>query len=152
SNSLAKNETFDELQTQTQLKSKHLNEAFINILPYGDIIKPFLKTDAITANDMKLFLAKKGIFVKSVDRGKLIGLMSVLLFSPKELEDFKTLIDVKDRPVNTTNEIFQIKQNESLESVFKRIRPNFDNVTENLNTKLLDTPIFKPNPSNPNEY
>lgn len=152
SNSLAKNETFDELQTQTQLKSKHLNEAFINILPYGDIIKPFLKTDAITANDMKLFLAKKGIFVKSADRGKLIGLMSVLLFSPKELEDFKTLIDVKDRPVNTTNEIFQIKQNESLESVFKRIRPNFDNVTENLNTKLLDTPIFKPNPSNPNEY
>ncbi|MCT1523869.1 hypothetical protein [Sphingobacterium hotanense] len=147
-----KNETFDELQTQSDLKSKHLNEAFINILPYGDIIKPFLKTDAITANDMKIFLAKKGIFVKSADRAKLIGLMSVLLFSPKELEDFKTLIDVKDRPVNTTNEIFQIKQNESLENIFKRIRPNFDNITENLNTKLLDPPVFKPNPSNTNEY
>lgn len=152
SNSLVKNETFDELKTQTQLKSKHLNEAFVNILPYGDIIKPFLKTDAITANDMKIFLAKKGVFVKSADRSKLISLMSVLLFSPKELEDFKTLIDVKDRPVNTINEIFKIKQNESLESVFKRIRPNFDNVTENLNTKLLDTPVFKPNPSNSNEY
>src|SRR5690606_32085232 len=95
---------------------------------------------------------KKGIFVKSADRAKLINLMSVLLFSPKELEDFKTLIDVKDRPVNTTNEIFQIKQNESLENIFKKIRPNFDNITENLNTKLLDTPIFKPNPNNLNEY
>lgn len=152
SNLLLKNETFDELKSQSSLKSKHLNEAFINILPYGDIIKPFLKTDAITANDMKIFLSKKGIFVKNADRSKLIGLMSVLLFSPKELEDFKTLIDVKDRPVNTTNEIFQIKQNESLENVFKQIRPNFDNITENLNTKLLDTPIFKPNPTNPNEY
>lgn len=152
SNLSLKNETFDELKSQSNLKSKHLNEAFINILPYGDIIKPFLKTDAITANDMKIFLAKKGMFVKSADRSKLIGLMSVLLFSPKELEDFKTLIDVKDRPVNTTNEIFQIKQNESLENVFKTIRPNFDNITENLNTKLLDTPIFKPNPTNPNEY
>ena len=151
-NLLLKNETFDELKNQNNLKSKHLNEAFVNILPYGDILKPFLKTDAITANDMKIFLAKKGIFVKSADRVKLIGLMSVLLFSPKELEDFKTLIDVKDRPVNTTNEIFQIKQNESLESVFKRIRPNFDNITENLNTKLLDSPVFKSNPNNSNEF
>jgi hypothetical protein len=152
SNLSLKNETFDELKIQSDLKSKHLNEAFINILPYGDIIKPFLRTDAISPNDMKIFLAKKGIFVKSADRGKLIGLMSVLLFSPKELEDFKALIDIKDRPVNTTNEIFQIKQNESLENVFKRIRPNFDNITENLNTKLMDTPIFKPNPTNLNEY
>ncbi|MNE06444.1 hypothetical protein D3C80_990330 [compost metagenome] len=147
-----KNETFDEINSQNNLKSKHLNETFVNILPYGDIIKPFLKTDAITANDMKIFLAKKGIFVKSADRGKLTGLMSTLLFSPKELEDFKTLIDVKDRPLNTTNEIFQIKQNDSLDNVFKRIRPNFDNVTENLNTKLLDVPVFKPSPSNSNEY
>ncbi len=152
SNLLLKNEAFDELQTQSGLKSKHLNETFINILPYGDIIKPFLKTDAITPNDMKIFLAKKGIFVKSADRSKLIGLMSTLLFSPKELENFKTLIDVKDRPLNTINEIFQVKQNETLESVFKRIRPNFDNLTDNLNTKLLDTPVFKQSPSNPNEY
>ena len=147
-----KNETFDELKTQSGIKSRHLNEAFINILPYGDIIKPFLKTDAITANDMKIFLAKKGIFVKSADRNKLIGLMSTLLFSPKELEDFKTLIDVKDRPLNTTNEIFQIKQNETLESVFKKIKPNFDNLTDSLNTKLLDSPTFKQNPSNSGEY
>lgn len=152
SSAVVKNETFDELKTQSQLKTKHLNETFINILPYGDILKPFLKTEAISANDMRIFLAKKGVFVKSADRDNLIELMSVLLFSPKELEDFKTLIDIKDRPVNTINEIFQIKHNESLESVFKRMRPNFDNVTENLNTKLLDNPIFRPNPANPDEY
>lgn len=151
-NSALKMETFDELKTQSNLKSKYLNEAFIDILPYGDIIKPFLKTDAITANDMKIFLAKKGIFVKSADRGKLIGLMSALLFSPRELEDFKALIDVKDRPVNTTNEIFQIKQTEALDSVFKRIRPNFDNITENLNTRLLDPPVFKQSPTSPDEF
>ncbi|WP_433763695.1 hypothetical protein [Flavobacterium ginsenosidimutans] len=146
------NETYDELKSQSTIDSKHLNEAFINILPYGDILKPFLKTDAITANDMRIFLAKKGIFVKSADRSKLIGLMSCLLFSPKELEDFKTLIDIKDRPTNTTNEIFQIKHNNSLENVFKSIRPNFDNLTEKLNTKLLDLPAFRKNPNDPDEF
>lgn len=59
-----KNETFDEINSQNNLKSKHLNETFVNILPYGDIIKPFLKTDAITANDMKIFLAKKEFLSK----------------------------------------------------------------------------------------
>lgn len=146
------NEMFDELNTQNSIKSKHLNDAFISILPYGDIIKPFLKTDAITANDMKIFLAKKGLFMKSADRSGLIGLMSTLLFSPKELEDFKTLIDVKDRALNTTNEIFQIKRNESLEYIFRQVSPNFDNITERLNTKLLDTPMFKQSISNSNEY
>lgn len=147
---LVKNESYNE--SNEMVKHKHLNEAFINILPYGDIIKPFLKTDAITANDMKIFLAKKGIFVKGADRNKLVDLMSTLLFSPKELEDFKALIDVKDRPLNTTNEIFQIKENDTLENVFKKINPNLDNVTENLNTKLLSQPIFKANPKNKNEF
>lgn len=152
SNLSLKNETFNEVKAQNNIKSKHLNEAFINILPYGDIIKPFLGTDAITANDMKIFLAKKGIFVKSADRSKLIGLMSTLLFSPSELEDFKALIDVKDRPLNTTNEIFQVKQNETLQAIFAKIRPNFDHITENLNTRLLDSPVFKQHSTNPNEF
>jgi hypothetical protein len=109
-----KNEIYDETKEQSLINSKHLNETFINILPYGDILKPFLNTEAITANDLKIFLAKKGIFVKNADKVKLISLMSTLLFSPSELEDFKSLIDIKDRAVHTTNEIFNIEKNDTL--------------------------------------
>jgi|GEM_PF-479560 hypothetical protein len=148
-----KNESYDELNSSVLIpKSKHLNEAFTNILPYGDIIKPFLKTEAITASDLKIFLAKKGIYIKGADKTKLISIMSSLLFSPSELDDFKSLIDIKDRPPHTTQEILTIKENDTLDNVFKKIKPNTDNVTDNLDTKLLEPVIFKKNPENPDEY
>lgn len=149
-----KNEIYDDSKDEQSLvNSKHLNEAFINILPYGDILKPFLNTEAITANDLKIFLAKKGIFIMEADKVKLINLMSTLLFSPRELEDFKSLIDIKDRKVHTTNEIFNVDKNDTLENVFKKINPNLDNLTEGLNTKIITPNIsFIKNPKNENEF
>jgi hypothetical protein len=91
----SKNETYEEENEPSLANFQHLNEAFVNILPYGNILKPFLKTDAITANDIKFFLAKKGIYTKNADIKRLIDLMTSLLFSPRELEDFKSYIDVK---------------------------------------------------------
>lgn len=149
-----KNEIYDDSKEQQSLvNSKHLNETFVNILPYGDIIKPFLNTEAITANDLKIFLAKKGIFLKNADRIKLINIMSSLLFSPRELENFKSLIDIKDRAIHTTNEIYHIKKNDTLDNVFKKINPNFDNLTDGLNSKITTHNIaFIKSPKNENEY
>lgn len=149
----SKNETYEHVEEDSLVTSKHLNEAFINILPYGDILKPFLTTEAITANDLKIFLAKKGIIVKGADKVKLISLMSTLLMSPKELEDFKSLIDIKDRTIHTTNEIYPIKNNDTLEAVFNKIRPNLDLVGEGFKTKILnDNLVLEKNPDNPNEF
>ncbi len=148
-----KDETYVQKEEVSLRNSKHLNEAFINILPYGDILKPFLKTEAITANDLKIFLAKKGIFSKKADKTNLIDLMSTLLLSPSELEDFKSLIDVKDRPVQSTNEHYTIKQNDSLVSVFKKVNPNYDNLTDGLNTKIINSNLkFQQNPKNAEEF
>ncbi|WP_167522103.1 hypothetical protein [Flavobacterium fluviatile] len=138
-----KNEVYQEDNQPSLVNSKHLNEAFINILPYGDIIKPFLKTDAITANDIKFFLAKKGVYTKNADIKKLIELMSSLLFSPKELEDFKSYIDVKGKTVNSSDAFFNIKQDETLESVFKKVKINTDNLTEGLNVKIINPDSLK---------
>jgi hypothetical protein len=139
----SKNETYEEDDQPTVANLQHLNEAFINILPYGDIIKPFLKTDAITANDIKFFLAKKGIFTKNADIKKLIDLTTSLLFSPRELEDFKSYIDVKGKTVNSTDIFFNIKQDETLESVFKKVKINTDNLTDGLNVKIINSDSFK---------
>lgn len=149
----SRNESYNEKGQESLKNSKHLNEAFINILPYGDILKPFLKTEAITANDLKIFLAKKGIFAKNADKVDLINLMSTLLFSPSELEDFKSLIDVKERAIHTTNEHYTIKQNDSLENLFKKLNPNFENVTDGLNTKIVNSNLsFQQSPANKEEY
>ena len=148
-----KNETYQENNVESLRNSKHLNEAFINILPYGDILKPFLNTDAITANDLKIFLAKKGIFVKNADKSNLTKLMTTLLFSPNELEDFKSLIDVKEKTTHSTNEHYTIKQNDSLENIFKKVKPNFDNITEGLNTKIVNSNLqFQQNTENKDEF
>ncbi len=138
-----KNEQFDESEQQPIDSDKHINEAFINILPYGDLLKPFLKTEAITSSDLVYFLAKKGIYVKSADKTKLINLMSTLLFSPDEIEDFKSYINVKNRNVHTNNEFYNIKQNQSLETVFKSVKPNLDNLTEGLNIKIVNQDKIK---------
>jgi len=139
----SKNEIYDEDNQPSLVNSQHLNEAFVNILPYGDILKPFLKTDAITANDIKIFLAKKGIYTKNADIKKLIDLMTSLLFSPRELEDFKSYIDVKGKTVNSTDAFFNIKQDEALESVFKRVKINTDNLTDGLNVKIINSDNLK---------
>ncbi len=139
----SKNETYDESKEQSLINSKHLNEAFINILPYGDILKPFLKTDAITANDLKIFLAKKGIFIKKTDKVTLITLLSTLLFSPQELEDFKSYIDIKDRTTHSIDEFYNIKQNIDLTKVFNQIKLNFDNLTDGLNTSIVNNDKVK---------
>lgn len=149
----SKNETYEEKDEQSLINSKHLNEAFINILPYGDILKPFLNTEAITANDLKIFLANKGIIIKNADKVKLINLMSTLLMSPKELEDFKSLIDIKDRAVHTTNEIYNIKTNDTLENIFKKITPNLDNIGDGFKTKILNENLkVEMHPTNKDEF
>lgn len=149
-----KNEKYEESEQEAINSDKHINEAFINILPYGDLLKPFLKTEAITSSDLVYFLAKKGIYLKSADKTKLINLMSTLLFSPYEIEDFKSYINVKNRNVHTNNEFYNIKQNQSLETVFKTVKPNLDNLTEGLNIKIVnhDKIIFVQDPINKEEF
>lgn len=149
-----KNEDYDDSQQRAGISQKLLNEAFINILPYGDLLKPFLKTEAITANDLIYFLAKKGIFVKSADKVKLINLMATLLFSPNELEDFKSYINVKNRSVHSNEEFYNIKENQNLDVVFNAVQLNLDNLTEGLNTKIVnhDKLKFIQDPVNPNEF
>ena len=139
----SKNETYEEDNQPSLVNSLHLNEAFVNILPYGNILKPFLKTEAITANDIKIFLAKKGIYTKNADIKKLIDLMTSLLFSPRELEDFKSYIDVKGKIVHSSPTFFNIKQDETLETVFKKVKINTDNLADGLEVKIINSDSLK---------
>lgn len=149
-----KNEKYEESEQEAIDSDKHINEAFINILPYGDLLKPFLKTEAITSSDLVYFLAKKGIYVKSADKTKLINLISTLLFSPNEIEDFKSYINIKKRETHSTPSFYNVKTNQPLETVFKSVKPNLDNITDRLNTKIVnhDKIKFVQDPINKDEF
>lgn len=69
--------------------------------------------------------------------------MTSLLFSPKELEDFKSYIDVKGKTVNSSDAFFNIKQDETLESVFKKVNINTDNLADGLDVKIINSDSLK---------
>ena len=151
--SLLKDEVFNDSVLPTKDSSKTLNKAFTEILPYGDILKPFLKTDAILSNDLKIFLSKRGLFIKSADKKKLITVISPILFSPRELDDFKSMIEIKEKSSKTSQEIFKLASTKTLEEIVKIFAPvNIEEITKNLDTKILGTATFKKDPEKSNEY
>jgi len=129
-----------------------INPVFREQLPYGDILKPILATDSISASDLKLFLNLKGIFLKNADKRKLIDLMVSLLFSPEELMEFVNLINVKERPVNSIPTFISLKSDLSIKDIFLRINPNFNNLTDGLQTKLNDPVVFSEDPNEPGTF
>lgn len=139
----------EAIQEQDALK---VNPIFREQLPYGDILKPILSTENISAQDLKIFLSHKGIFLKNADKRKLMDLMVSLLFSPIELENFINLINVKERPVSSVPYFLPVVSQSSITEIFNEIKPDFRNITEGLQAKLNHPVIFTPDPQQPDLY
>jgi len=137
---------------ENEKSSVHINDAFMEQLPYGDILKPFLKTDLISSNDLKIFLSHRGFFFKNSDKKRITNLMTTLLFTPFELQNFIRFINKKERPVPIVPIIFQTIANTSISDVFKICNPNFAKVTDGISSRLLDPIEFKPEKENPNVF
>lgn len=132
--------------------SVHINEAFIEQLPYGDMLKPFLKTDLIISSDLKLFLSHKGIFFKNCDKTKITPLLTTFLFTPSELQNFIRFINKTERPAPAVPVIFSTVTNIPVCDIFRVCNPNFSKVNEGINSKLLGQVEFKPDKKNPDVF
>lgn len=129
-----------------------INPTFKDLLPYGDILKPFLKTDAVTANDLKYFLEKKGVYIKKANRNRLIDVMCTMLFSPKELEEFKAMIDIKERPLKSSPEFRKLTSPIEISEVLDKM-PILQKakILKDIDVKILGDLKFKRNKENDNE-
>lgn len=132
--------------------SVHINDTFVEQLPYGDMLKPFLKTDLINSSDLKLFLSHRGIFFKNSDKTKITPLITTLLFTPAELQNFIRFINKTERPAPAVPVIFRTVTNVSIPDIFKTYKPNFSKVNEGINSRLLDPVEFKPDKRNPDVF
>ncbi|MEQ8712054.1 MAG: hypothetical protein RIC80_03505 [Cyclobacteriaceae bacterium] len=131
---------------------ERINDVFTNQLPYGDILKPFLNTEAVTANDIKFFLAKRGIFVKGANRKSLVDLMCTRLFSPAEIEDFIAMIDVKEKPLKSVPDFKKLVKPTTISEVSKSLPAlNKTEILKDLNTEIVGNLRYKQNPDDNNE-
>lgn len=143
----AQNSAATELEATPNQSEIRINPIFREQLPYGDLLKPILNTDKISAQDIKIFLSLRGIFIKNADKKKLIDIMVTLLFSPQELVNFINLINIKERPLSSIPTIITLKENQTVKAIFETIRPDFTEVTKGLQAKLNHHVVFAPDPS-----
>ena len=141
-------------ETENTLLTEELriNPIFKEQLPYGDILKPILTTDKVSAQDLKIFLSFKGIFLKNADKRQLIDLMVSLLFSPIELENFINLINVKERPVSSSPIFLSVISDTTIAQIFDDIKPNFQSITNGLQAKLYNPVVFAADPDQPDLF
>lgn len=101
-----KDSHFDE--TKNKDKKLRIEPHLIEYLPYGDSLKPFLNSDAILPDDLRLFLKNKGIIFKTTAKTKILQLMTSLLFSPTDIEAIVDIVNIKDKPLSSSSSRFNL--------------------------------------------
>lgn len=142
----------NEVKELEQNPEIRINPVFLEQLPYGDILKPILNTDKISAQDLKIFLSFRGIFTKNAEKKRLVDLMSNLLFSPLELLNFVNLINVKEKPVSNNSSFITLTTRTTVAELFKAIKPDFSQITEGLSAKLNNPVEFVPDALVPDTF
>lgn len=104
-----KDSHFDE--TKNKDKKLRIEPHLIEYLPYGDSLKPFLNSDAILPDDLRLFLKNKGIIFKTAAKTKILQLMTSLLFSPIDIESIIDIVNIKDKPLSSSSSHFNLVDN-----------------------------------------
>lgn len=104
-----KDEDFNEVINQN--RRLRVEPHLIEYLPYGDSLKPFLDSDAIKSDALKLFLENKGIILKTADKTKIIQLMTSLLFSPLDIESLVEFVNINDKPFENSSAQYSLSNN-----------------------------------------
>lgn len=131
-----KDESFDE--TINEKRRLKIETHLIEFLPYGDMLKPFLNSDAIKAEFLKLFLHDKGIFFRTADKSTIIQLMTSMLFSPLDIESLVAYAEIKDKPLEANVVQYPlIDCNNNIHDTLTQINLNHGSIKEGLKANIL---------------
>lgn len=101
-----KDEDFDD--TVNIKKKLKVEPHLIDYLPYGDSLKPFLASDAVKSEDLKLFLQNKGVLFKTADKTKIIQLMTSMLFSSLDIDALVQYVNVDKKAKETSSVCYSL--------------------------------------------
>lgn len=142
-----KDEVFDESVNEN--RKLKVEAHLIDYLPYGDMLKPFLDSDAIKAEFLKLFLQGKGIFFRTADRTKIIQLMTSMLFSPADIESLVAYAEIKNKPLEANTVQYSLVDNNSnISESLSNINLSQSVIKEGLKANVLSFEIIKPTNNN----
>ncbi len=131
---------------------KSLNATLIDTLIYGDKLKSVLRSGLLAASDLKIFLAKRGIYLRNNDKEQIISLMSTMIFSPREIDELKNLIEKKEQKEKSIPHFAKWNSPDfPLEKAFSESNLSFKSVSAKLNCKIVDE-NFIVNQISENEY
>jgi hypothetical protein len=142
-NESLKNENFDEtINASTRLK---IEPHLIEYLPYGDFLKPFLASDAIKSEELKLFLQKKGIYFKTADKTKIIQLMTSMLFSSLDIESLISYVsEVKTSFETSSAQYLLVNKDRQMSQLFANTLINKTKLQNGLKAEIVNIDQAKP--------
>lgn len=137
-----KDSHFDE--TRNKGKKLRIEPHLIEYLPYGDSLKPFLNSDAIRPEDLRLFLKNKGIIFKTTAKAKILQLMTSILFSPIDIESIVDIVNIKDKPFSSSSLRFDLLDKDSkIKDLFTTDMISVSDLQHGLKADILSfTPIY----------
>lgn len=142
-----KDEVFDESVNES--RKLKVEAHLIDYLPYGDMLKPFLDSDAIKAEFLKLFLQEKGIFFRTADKTRIIQLMTSMLFSPADIESLVAYAEIKNKPLEAnTIQYSLVDNNSNISEPLSNINLSQNIIKEGLKANILSFEIIKPTNNN----
>ena len=133
-----KDEDFDD--TANIKKRLKVEPHLIDYLPYGDSLKPFLASDAVKSEDLKLFLHNKGVIFKTADKKKIIQLMTSMLFSSLDIDALVQYVNVDKKAKETSSVCYPlIDKNKQVTQVCSNIVINQKMLQEGLKADIVYT-------------
>ena len=142
-----KDEVFDESVNEN--RKLKIEAHLIDYLPYGDMLKPFLDSDAIKSEYLKLFLQEKGIFFRTADKTRIIQLMTSMLFSPADIESLVAYAEIKNKPLEANTIHYSlVDSNINISESLSNINLNQSAIKEGLKANVLSFDVTKPTNNN----
>lgn len=124
------------------------------ILPFGENLLPLIApTSSLSDNDLKIFLAKKGIYISSKDREKTIPLLANSLLSPIEFEILRDNYKDKESIPKRRNRVLTWNTDLDLRQALKKFTfPKNEIISKNQEYyyRFVNISPFKPVESNKN--
>jgi hypothetical protein len=138
-----KDEDFDETINKT--KQLRIEPYLIDYLPYGDSLKPFLDSDAVKTEDLKIFLQSKGIYFKTANKTKIIQLMTSMLFSSLDIELLVEFVNIDNKTMESSSAQYNlVDENKQLNQLFSNKTIDQDTLQDGLKADIVSLEQTKP--------
>lgn len=138
-----KDEFFDETINNT--KKLRIEPHLIDYLPYGDSLKPFLDSDAVKTEDLKVFLQNKGIYFKTANKTKIIQLMTSMLFSSLDIESLVDFVNIDNKTKESSSAQYNlVNENKQMDQLFANKTIDQDKLQDKLNADIVSLEQTKP--------